>query len=48
MQEFLYKYSTLPKEFIDDFYEITKYEYNIDDFIIDFDINNKMARFKKR
>lgn len=47
MQEFLYKYSILPKEFIDDFYEITKYDYNTDDFIIDFDTIIKWLDIRK-
>lgn len=38
MEEFLYKFSTLPKKFIKDFFIISKEEYYETDIIINFDI----------
>lgn len=47
MEDFLKKYSNLPKDFIRDFYNITKEEYADDQFIIDFDIVYKWLQVRK-
>ena len=48
MQDFLKKYSTVPNEFIDDFFNIAKEDYIDDDLIIDFDVVVKWLGVEKR
>lgn len=47
MEEFLKKYSNLPKGFIKDFYEIAKEKYNNNSIIINFDVVVKWLETRK-
>lgn len=47
MEEFLNKFSTLPRGFIKDFYSIAKEEYREDELIIDFDVVCKWLKVLK-
>lgn len=48
MQNFLKRFSSAPSEFIDDFFYISKEEYNDNDFCIDFDLVVKWFNVRKR
>ena len=47
MQRFLKKYSNVPNEFINDFFNIAKESFNDNDFAIDFDVVVKWLKVKK-
>lgn len=47
MEIFLTQYSIIPQKFINDFYAITKEDYNLDDKIIDFDVVVKWLDVQK-
>lgn len=47
MEDFLQKFSTIPKKFIKDFFIIAKEEYSDNELIIDFDIVSKWLNVRK-
>jgi hypothetical protein len=47
MENFLKKFSTIPMDFLTDFYVITKEDYDDNDLIIDFDIVCKWLNTRK-
>jgi phage anti-repressor protein len=47
MEDFLYKFSTLPKDFIKDFFIVAKEEYEDNEIIIDFEIVCKWLKVFK-
>lgn len=47
MEEFLKKYSNVPKGFITDFFRISKETYDIKDFVVKLDIVSKWLKIRK-